>query len=76
MSTPTHTNKEALAAANDSATRLRDAISATWLIVRDCWHGAGTADKARNALDWITGQMDDECDALDEALEKLRRDLA
>lgn len=59
-----------------AAMRLQDAISAVALLVHHCWNDGVTADRARNALDWIASAMDADCDTLCRALDTLQsRDL-
>jgi hypothetical protein len=64
-------NRELLNKAEDFASHLRDAIYAVRMIVTRDWGSGHTADTARNALDWISKKMDEECDALHDVLEEL-----
>lgn len=57
--------------ATDAAMHLRDAVTALALMVRDPWDNAATADRTRNALDWIAERMDLDCDVLHDALDEL-----
>ncbi|WP_234731211.1 hypothetical protein [Acidocella facilis] len=61
--------KEAISA----TCRLRDAISAIALIVRDPWKGTD-ADRARNSLQWLSDVMDAEADRLADAVDDLARE--
>jgi hypothetical protein len=68
-STATPSNKELTSKAADSAMDLRDAIYALRVIVDGTWDS--NADMARNAIDWISKKMDEECDALHDSLDAL-----
>jgi hypothetical protein len=68
-SAPAPTSEEMLNNAQESATNLRDAIYALRLIVSQPWGSGCSADMARNAIDWISKKMDEECDALHDVLE-------
>lgn len=57
--------------AYDSFINLRDAVYALRLIVGQPWGDSYSADTARNAIDWISKKMDEECDVQDEAFDAL-----
>jgi hypothetical protein len=65
------TSEELLEKAHDSFINLRDAVYAIRLIVGQPWGSGYSADTARNAIDWISKKMDEECDVQDEAFDAL-----
>ena len=67
----TATVRELLNNVQESTTNLRDAVYALRLIVSQPWNSGCSADMARNAIDWISKKMDEECDAQEEAFDTL-----
>jgi hypothetical protein len=57
--------------ASESSTNLMDPILAVRLIVSQRWDSGYAADTARNALDWISKKMEEECDLQRDALDSL-----
>ena len=67
---PAKEDQRSLHVMSNKACNLRDAVYAIQIMVQHPWDGV-EADRARNALQWITNKMEDDADELNDQLDDL-----